>query len=435
MDTYFNYFKYLAAALVMGFAAHCYADEITEARDMIDAGELESARELLLPLKNNYQAVTLLGRAAMMDYDFTEAARLYKSAKSLSQKIKTADTEELDDLEKQLEIAETFLERVEKLQVIDSIVVPKENFFKAMRLPASAGHLSAGADFPLTGDKPEYFYSSEGDDYMIWAHTDSLGYDVLMESIRLNDGSWNVPQALDEELAGGGDARFPFMMADGVTLYYSADGDDSIGGLDIFVATRDAANGEFLQPQNLGMPYSSPADDYMLAIDELNGIGWLATDRNFLGDKLTIYVFIVNDLRKNYDSDDDNIISFARIADIGATQDADSDYSELLRTIANIEPSGPSRAEEFRFQIAPGKIYTSLSDFRTSKAQNLMKLYLKAVDEQNNDLNHLADLRKAYKKSPSESLKREILSLETKTEEVAMQLPELRGQVRLAELN
>ena len=86
------------------------------------------------------------------------------------------------------------------------------------------------------------------------------------------------------------------------------------------VATRDAADGEFLQPQNLGMPYNSPFDDYLLAVDELNGVGWWATDRKQLGDSLTVFLFKVNDLRRNYSPEDENLTAFARVDDIILTQ-------------------------------------------------------------------------------------------------------------------
>ena len=84
------------------------------------------------------------------------------------------------------------------------------------------------------------------------------------------------------------------MMSDGITLYYANDGDNTLGGYDIFM-TRKGDDGRFLQPQNIGMPYNSPYDDYMLAIDEVTGAGWWATDRNQIPDSVTIYVFVPND--------------------------------------------------------------------------------------------------------------------------------------------
>ncbi len=217
------------------------------------------------------------GRKAYMDYDFDGASEHYANArKKAGKKASVEFLETLDLYNRQLTMAENFLERVEKIEIIDSITVPKKTFFKNYLLPPSSGYLGDGAMLPngADADEVDYVFTNEGGDYKLWAQPDSSGVFRLMEAIRLTDGSWNPPAHLDDELSEGGDAVYPFMMADGVTLYYADNGDNSMGGYDIMVATRDAADGEFLQPQNLGMPYNSPFDDYLLAVDELNGVGW-----------------------------------------------------------------------------------------------------------------------------------------------------------------
>jgi len=210
---------------------------------------------------------------------------------------------------------------------------------------------------------------------MLWAAPDSTGHRQIVESIKLTDDSWSNPSPISDNLSENGDNDYPFMMADGVTLYFANNGNESIGGYDIFVATRDTATDSYLQPRNIGMPYNSPYDDYMLAIDELNGIGWWATDRNQLDDKLTIYVFVPNELRRNYDSDIDDIESYARISDYKATQEG-QDYSELMKEISEISTSTVTKKEDFRFPIGGGKIYTTLNDFKSTNAKNLMSQYL-----------------------------------------------------------
>ena len=103
------------------------------------------------------------------------------------------------------------------------------------------------------------------------------------------------------------------MMQDGMTIYYANNGTSSLGGYDIFISRKD--DNEYYKPQNIGMPYNSPYDDYMLAIDETTGVGWWATDRNQLGDSITIYKFIPQDMRINYDVDTIDLVKFARIQD------------------------------------------------------------------------------------------------------------------------
>jgi outer membrane protein OmpA-like peptidoglycan-associated protein len=56
------------------------------------------------------------------------------------------------------------------------------------------------------------------------------------------------------------DERGPFFHPDGKTLYFSSEGHNSMGGLDVFEATmRD--NFEFTPPRNVGYPVNTPDDD------------------------------------------------------------------------------------------------------------------------------------------------------------------------------
>lgn len=365
------------------------------------------------------------GRQAFMDYDFSEASRQYSLARK---KAKKADTSLLQEYESDLTIAHNFLDRVEKLEIIDSISVPKKDFFKAYRLPSSAGHLDDAKSLPFRIGDVGYVFSNESRDFKMWAQPDSTGNLRLVESSRLVDGSWSEPAMADEELNGGGNAEYPFMLSDGVTLYFANDGEESLGGLDIFVATRDAATGEYLQPQNIGMPYNSPYDDYMLAIDEENGVGWWATDRNQLDDMVTIYVYKLNDLRQNYDPDDDRIAELAFVSDISETRDPESDYSKLLATIRNIRPEVEKKAD-FHFPMPGGKIYTVLDDFQSASARTMMRKYLQAKQKLDDDMATLSRLRREYAKGKGGSLTTQIKRLETDVETGRKSVDHLRSEV------
>ncbi|MFR3186749.1 MAG: hypothetical protein ACLTOV_01045 [Phocaeicola sp.] len=41
----------------------------------------------------------------------------------------------------------------------------------------------------------------------------------------------------------------------------------------------------------MGMPFNSPYNDYMYALDDFNNLGWFATDRFQPEGKVCIYVF------------------------------------------------------------------------------------------------------------------------------------------------
>lgn len=378
------------------------------------------------------------GIAAYQDYRFETAGRHFATAAKQIKKLSEKDAELLEESRRQLRNAEEYLERVEKLTIIDSIAVDADSFFKAYRLPASAGSILPPDSIPFRDRREDAttMFANENRDFRMWAEADTTGYTRLAESTLLTDGTWSEPVFAPTELGDGGDCDFPFMMADGTTLYYASDGEGSIGGLDIFVATRDASTGEYLQPRNIGMPYNSPFDDYMLAIDELNGVGWWATDRNRLDGKVTVYVFLVNDLRQNYDSDEldeQELINYARISnyrDTWATDgEPDERITEALNAIKDIVPGATKRKADFHFPVPGGGILTTIDDFKGTTAKEMMKKYLATEKEYRDLVKHLDDKRREYHKAKSKTLAEEISRIEKVETELAEKVRKSRSEV------
>ncbi|MCM1116615.1 MAG: hypothetical protein NC342_03675 [Pseudoflavonifractor sp.] len=359
-------------------------------------------------------------------YDFETAASLLERASdALPAKGATDVTQEqIDELAEMADRGRLMLDRVEKIIVIDSIEVAREAFFEAYRLDPAAGLLRPASALPngLEAVKESSVFIPENGLSMIWSAPDSLGNAVIAETSILADGSYETPELHPELSADECDALFPFLMADGVTLYYASDDPAiSLGGFDILFTRRSGDS--FLQPQNMGMPYNSPANDYLLAIDETTGTGWWATDRNNPeGDSLTIYRFIPNDLRVNYNSDDiDNITTFARLDNFKATQPAGTDYSELLARPVASDVKAP--AQSFRLSI-PGKgIVTSLDGLTNPQARRLARKWLDLNREIEQDSRRLDTLRRSYA-SDHRSVADEIMTLER-------HIPELRNQLKL----
>ncbi len=367
------------------------------------------------------------GIEAFLNSRYDEAERLFDLARK---KLKRSSSQQLDYYEEKLDLAKGFIERVERITILDSIAVPRTDFFKAYRLPLSAGMLRSGGSLGEQFEDFDYVFSNENDDYRLWAQADTTGFRRLHESNLLTDGKWSAPQVIadipSEEEA---DALYPFMMSDGVTLYFASDGPESIGGLDIFVATRDAADGTFLSPQNIGMPYNSPYDDYLLAIDELNGVGWWATDRNQLDDALTVYLFKVNDLRKNYPADEENIEDFARISDYKATWEEDEDYDELLAEIRAIDPTKEALKPEFRLPASGGKVYTRFDQLPSANVRRAVQGYLNDSESLEENEARLRELRMKYKRQPVASTATQIENLEKSIDKMRADLKKTRSEM------
>lgn len=383
------------------------------------------------------------GREAFMNYDFELAAEKYeKFAQSLKKTPNEAGEELLEQYLRQLDIAESSLDNVQKIEIIDRIDVPSADFLKYIKLPLSGGKLLEPKTSILKNrnNQSDFAYSSESGEIMLWSENDDEHKEAIMESEQLMDGSWEKPMKIGTVLNEGGNARNPFLLTDGVTLYFSGNGEGSMGGYDLFVATKDPATGEFRQPIGLGYPFNSPFNEYMIAIDEENGIGWWVTDRYQLDGKLTVFIFKKNDVRKNYVADEEeDIISLARIDDFNATQNPSTDYSAILKGIENRSRQVKKEdAAAFIFPLPGGRIARQFSDFKSSNARINMQQYLKALEEHQTLEKKLTDLRKQYhitdsKRGSSAALRNQILDLEKQREMQNEKLLKMRNAIITAE--
>ncbi len=79
----------------------------------------------------------------------------------------------------------------------------------------------------------------------------------------------------------------PFLAADG-SLYFSSAGHSSIGGQDIFKASKSGESWD--NPENLGMPFNSPGDDIHFSIaDDKTDVFYLASNRKGTYGSFDIY--------------------------------------------------------------------------------------------------------------------------------------------------
>lgn len=350
----------------------------------------------------------------LKSYSFTEADNYIRKYDQALKKLKKPIPDDAQILQNQITQAKIMLDHVESITIIDSIIVNKASFFKYYKIAPEAGSLNTPSSVLSSNSKTDgVVFMPESKEKMLWAAIDTSGVETLMESNKLIDGTWDKPHKIGKNFSNGGDAIYPYLMPDGATLYFASNGKNSIGGYDIFIARKSAETGEYLQPQNVGMPYNSPYDDYLLVIDEFTGAGWWATDRNQIPGKLTIYVYIPNEVRKNYSTDKPNLISLAKISSIKETQDSAANYSVLLEDIKNINPNKVIKKKEFVFPISKDKIYYSMSDFKSAEARSIMHKWISANDALNNNLNKLKEFRTKYQNSPSDSaLKSKILQIE-----------------------
>lgn len=76
----------------------------------------------------------------------------------------------------------------------------------------------------------------------------------------LSSGEWDEPQNIGNTINSPDDEDGVFIHPDGKTMYFSSNGDNSIGGYDIFYSTLNK-DGSWSKPINMGYPTNSTGDD------------------------------------------------------------------------------------------------------------------------------------------------------------------------------
>lgn len=85
-------------------------------------------------------------------------------------------------------------------------------------------------------------------------------------------GYWSMPINLGPKINTSGDEKSPFIHTDDKTLYFSSNGQLTLGGFDIYYARKDSLN-EWQKPENIGSPINSEHDDlgFFVSTDGKNG--------------------------------------------------------------------------------------------------------------------------------------------------------------------
>ena len=364
----------------------------------------------------------------MNHYQFDKAEELLnQDIKKLKRKRQPTNVEEREL--QGIARMRSMMRATERVTVIDSLVVDKNAFLNHVKLSPESGEISPyGAFFHRTDESGCTVYLSELGNKIYFAQPDEDKRLRLFTS-DLVGGKWATPHKLDE-LDGDDAQNYPFMLSDGVTLYYAAQGEESIGGYDIFVTRYDMDEKKFLHPENLGMPFNSPANDYMLAIDEFNQLGWFVSDRNQPEDKACIYVFIPDDVRKAYDADiyeEDELCRLALIHSIAETwgdKEAVAQARQRLQAALDA-PKAAKKQKDFEFVIDNRDTYTLLNDFKSPEARGKMAAWQKKRMQLDKDRQQLQNLRGRYAGSNDarrQTLSQQILHLEAQCEKAEAEL-------------
>lgn len=415
------------------------------------------------PLRDYY-----LADSYFHSYRFDEALEFFNNyAKS-----PTANAVFLRDVEQKVRratLAKQLMQNVQKVEIIDSIKTNKDEFIKHFSLSRETGTISHQIlNVPGKGRIDLTSWVSPAQDLQYFS--DTLNNSINIFRSHKNEAGWAQGSMLSGSINTSADENFPFVTADGLNMYFASNGEKSIGGYDIFVSKRHDHQSTFLPPVNLGMPFNSIYNDYMLVIDDQNRTGWFVTDRFQSEDQVVIYQFVFTGQSPSYiaDASEDELRAYAKLRkfrkpvyrdpEISVAKQENEDEVEVIaekdekaetatdapiqRTVEVARPVQETTqsvaSRPMHFIINDQLIYTQTSQFRSQKALTAWNDLQRMTNELNGYEQRLRVIRREYD-SVEERVERlrisnEISSLERAVVRMRLQIEEKEKMVRNEEI-
>lgn len=400
-------------------------------------GNLKKAEESLLiaSQKKLQDSYLYLGDIYVDEYRVSEARHFYDLyAKARPREKETT----LGERYSKLDSYQVLISRTEDIQIIDSVIVDKSQFLTAYKLTSDAGTLSDVSSMFNWSHPGESAIYTNGMGSKIYFGQPIEGRYVLSTMDKLLTGFGNEKSMDSKNFGLSGDINYPFVLMDGVTVYFAGKDENGMGGYDIYVTRYNLSNDSYLNPEILNMPFNSPANDYMMVVDENKGIGWFATDRFQPEGKVCVYTFIPNEQVTLVETDDDAYKERrARITSIKDTWKKGVNYAELISTAKKEAKKEEQKRTDFTFIVDDHRTYHTYTEFRSATARNLYfdvtnkKKELASLEEQ---LNKMRDEYSAAGANVRNSLSSKILDAENKQTVIHKEILDLEKNVRNEEI-
>ena len=337
---------------------------------LLETGQLEECEEYLkfAASKSVQEAFVSLGKLYFQTYRFEEAVESYEELIEFLENKKDAPPPR-EEILQNLSVARRaarMLSRCEDIQIIDSVIVDKDNFLSGYPLSEEAGSLKmvpSGETVVYENqlkDRRYYGKKTEDDQFRLFFQNDL-------------QGNWADEKMVGLPVDTFANDNYPYVLSDGITVYFASTGRESIGGYDLFTTRYNMNSNTYLVPEQMGMPFNSTYNDYMLVIDEYSGVGYFATDRYQEPGKVVIYTYIPNEEIKTIDTEEQDILSSrSRIVSIKDTWKQGVNYQAMLHQIKeDASRVTVTTRKDFIFVVNDNIVYHILDDFTSDSAKQL----------------------------------------------------------------
>ena len=334
-----------------------------------------------------------------------------------------------------------FYKRVQKVMFVDSIVVSKDKFLTAYLQSDECGDIDEARNM-LGGNisSEGMAYRTEMRDKIYYSDVDASGRMQLYMCYKMIT-NWSTPTMLSG--LPEGDSNYPFLLSDGVTIYFANNNSSGLGGYDLYITRYNSDTDRYYMAENLGMPFNSPANDYMMVIDEVNNLGWFATDRNQPEGMVCIYTFIPTETKEYYNYKEDsfeNIRQAAQIHSITATQTDQEALRKAQQTLfkLGLQVHTDEKRNDFIFVIDDFTDYHTLDHFKSAEARQLYTDWVVKQEALKKLGQELEAQRERYLHSSSNDRRKmtdELLRMEQQYEQLEIEVMDMPKKIRNLEIN
>ncbi len=204
--------------------------------------------------------------------------------------------------------------------------------------------------------------------YFISDKIGGYGMGDIYKTVLDGNGKWTDAQNLGPTINTQYDEQGVFLSPDGLTLYFSSNGHNTMGGYDIFKSTYNS--GQWSVPENLGYPINTPGDDVFFVAPANKKHAYYSSNQDGGSGDMDIYMItFLGPEKPLYISNSPNLLAgTSNIPDVmmnGAVTVAASNKALLRGTVVDSETHKPLFAT---IKLVDNKKNKAIAEFTTDSA-------------------------------------------------------------------
>ncbi|MCK5847278.1 MAG: PD40 domain-containing protein, partial [Bacteroidales bacterium] len=308
-----------------------------------------------------------LGRAYHNNYRFSDAQEAYTNYQKFANKRKVRSF----DIEKRIVECKNgilLLSHVKLLYVVDKQLVRDETFYKSYNFKESFGRVISVPSVLKTkydnkNNAPRFGVYLPEDNVIYFASygkKGETGLDIYKSSL-VDSREWSIPESLGDIINTPYDDAYPYITEDGMSLYFSSKGHNSMGGYDVFKTTFNNKKLNWDDCENLNFPTNTPFNDIFYVPDTSGALAYFSSNRQSLDGEIVVYHIGLDYKSKEQDlsmafRDGSDATDLVRLLKDIAELKTNIDLASYRTSIDNIEDEEKPVEPKFNVNIDLSKI-------------------------------------------------------------------------------